>query len=233
MIKTLHTADVRQVDRQLLDVLRRHESMAIGELVDAMGVTATAVRQRIDRMLELGLVSRTKNSQGRGRPSYAYMLSPAGHREAGADSRQLAEAMWHAISELPDPETRDWLLRQIAKRLGAEFRQELDTESSSSHDSLADRMASMSQLLAEKRFLAEYSETGDLPVLDMHACPYPNLTDEDQRRDMCQLEQEMLSEALGQQMHLSQCQLDGHTCCQFAPVHNGVSNDKPESDKRT
>ena len=231
MIKTLPTTDVRQVDRQLLDVLRRHESMAIGELVDTMGVTATAVRQRIDRMLEMGLVSRTKNSRGRGRPSYAYMLSPAGHREAGADARQLAEAMWHAISELPDTETRDWLLRQIAKRLGAEFRQELKADALSSN-SLADRMASMSQLLAEKRFLAEYSNTGDLPVLDMHACPYPHLTDEDQRRDMCQLEQEMLSEALGQQMHLSRCQLDGHNCCQFAPVHNDVSKDKPEGNER-
>ncbi|MEZ6087056.1 MAG: MarR family transcriptional regulator [Pirellulaceae bacterium] len=229
MINTPPITDVRQIDRQLLDVLRRRESMAIGELVDAMGVTATAVRQRIDRMLELGLVTRMKNSQGRGRPSYAYMLSPAGHREAGADSRQLAEAMWHAISTLPDQEARDWLLRQIGKRLGAQIRQELDNERAA-EDSLDGRMASMSQLLAERRFLAEYSKTGDLPVLDVHACPYPNLTDEDQRRDMCQLEQEMLSEALGKQVRLSRCQLDGHTCCQFAPIDDEESYTNNEND---
>ncbi|WP_417744943.1 helix-turn-helix transcriptional regulator [Rosistilla oblonga] len=212
MNPTQPTTDVRQVDRQLLDQLRRHESMVIADLVDAMGVTATAVRQRIDRMLEMGLVQRAKINGGRGRPSFSYMLSPAGHRQAGADPGQLAVAMWQAISELPDPETRKWLLQRVAQRVGAEYREQL------ADSSLADRMDSMSHLLAEKRILAEFSNDGSLPVLDVHACPYPDLTDEGQRRDMCHLEQEMLSEALGQPMELSRCQLDGHSCCQFAPV---------------
>src|SRR5690606_19331750 len=82
MIQSTSTTDVRHVDRQLLDALRRQESMNVAELVEAMGVTATAVRQRIDRMLEMGLIQRAKISGGRGRPSYSYMLSSTGQREA-------------------------------------------------------------------------------------------------------------------------------------------------------
>ena len=192
--------------------------MTVADLMDRLGVTATAVRQRIDRMLELGFVDREKVGHGRGRPTFAYTLSPTGHREAGADSRQLAEAMWMAISELPDEEVRRSLLKDIAQRLGAEYRQQL-TELT-----LPERMAAMSQLLVGKRILAEFADQGSLPVLDVHACPYPDLTDDDRRRDMCHLEEEMLSEALGQPMHLSACQLDGHGCCQFTPVERNTEN---------
>ena len=204
--------DVRQIDRRLLETLRRERAMTVSQLTDALGVTATAVRQRIDRMLESGLIAREKIGQGRGRPQYEYRLSDAGHREAGADAGKLAEAMWQSILALPDESVRKWLIGQIAQRLGSRFAQRL------AEGSLEERMTAMSELLAEQRFLTDVSQHDSLPVLDIHACPYPDLTDEDQRRDMCQLEQEMLSEALGQPMQLSSCQLDGHSCCQFAPV---------------
>ena len=38
-------------DRQLLDFIRRHGAVTISALVAEMGVTATAVRQRIQRLM--------------------------------------------------------------------------------------------------------------------------------------------------------------------------------------
>jgi predicted ArsR family transcriptional regulator len=35
---------------------------------------------------------------------------------------------------------------------------------------------------------------------------------------MCRLEEQMISEALGQPVHLSSCRLDGDACCQFSAV---------------
>lgn len=186
--------------------------MTVAELIDHLGVTATAVRQRIERMLESGLIDREKVSSGRGRPTYSYMLSDEGRRQAAADAGPLTEAMWRSIMSLPDAETRKWLLGQVAQRLGSQYGSQIED------GSLLQRMEDMTRLLGQKRVLAEVSSDGELPVIDVCACPYPDLTDDDSRREMCQLEEEMLSEALGQPIHLSRCQLDGHDCCQFAPA---------------
>ena len=50
--------ELRPVDRELLAALRGGKSAGIGELTEELGVTATAVRQRIDRLLEMGLIRR-------------------------------------------------------------------------------------------------------------------------------------------------------------------------------
>ena len=50
-------------------------------------------------------------------------------------------------------------------------------------------------------------------------------TDESDQRAMCRLEEQMISEALGQPVHLSSCRLDGDSCCQFSAVEsNGKEN---------
>ena len=56
----------------VLDLLRRSGEMRISELVREMGVTATAVRQRLNRLMAADLIERTAAPSGRGRPSHRY-----------------------------------------------------------------------------------------------------------------------------------------------------------------
>lgn len=223
----LLSIDVRTVDRELLDALRSGGAFGISELTDRLGVTATAVRQRLERMLEGGLVERAKVVAGRGRPTFAYQLTLLGHRRAGADHAELADAMWHEILAIPDSEVRNHLLGKIARRLGAKYRHQAQLVADSD-DSLASRMRSLTQVLAGHRIPADVSITGNLPVIGFSACPHPDLANETERKAMCRLEEQMLSEALGSEIHLKSCRLDGDQCCQFAPVENGngVSPDR-------
>ncbi len=78
----------------------------------------------------------------------------------------------------------------------------------------------LSQLMAARHISVEVSDSGELPVLDICACPYPSLTDTSEQRAMCHLEEQMISEALGQEVHLSSCCLDGDAHCQFTAVSN-------------
>ena len=52
--------------------MRGGEAWGVGELTELLGVTATAVRQRIERLLEMGLIEREKVVAGRGRPTFRY-----------------------------------------------------------------------------------------------------------------------------------------------------------------
>ena len=52
-----HQVDAcRESDTAVVDLLRGDAALEIGELADRLGVTATAVRQRLDRLMRSGLV---------------------------------------------------------------------------------------------------------------------------------------------------------------------------------
>jgi predicted ArsR family transcriptional regulator len=50
-------------------------------------------------------------------------------------------------------------------------------------------------------------------VLTSHACPYPELAEQD--RGICAAERLMLQDLVGSAVQLSECRLDGAACCRF------------------
>jgi len=53
-------------DLAVLDLLRTREAMTVVEFAEALGVTATAVRQRLNRLLAQKLIERTATKGGAG-----------------------------------------------------------------------------------------------------------------------------------------------------------------------
>ena len=239
MTSHTHTEDLRSVDRELLSAMRFGRCMSVGELTEQLGVTATAVRQRIDRLLEKGLIEREKVVSGRGRPTYCYHLTHAGNQRAGADPADLVDALWNEVISIEDSALREQILAAVAKRLGRQLAQEavdcctqdqpkLSTSAGDSSadasgsdqnaESLQQRLEQLSQSMVSRKIPMEVSIEGELPVVDMGNCPFPTLTDLSKDRSMCRLEERMISEAIGQPMRLSSCRLDGDSCCQFSAI---------------
>ncbi len=217
---------LRLIDRQLLRVFRGGRSLGISELIDALGVTATAIRQRLQRLLEAGLIQRRKVIAGRGRPAFDYCLTVQGQRQSGADPTDLTEAMWQEILALADTDLRKGILSGVAKRLGRSYADRI-TASAADADadlSLGEKMRLLSGALAgqqvDTRSGASRGGTANLPLLNICVCPYPVLRDAAQDRSMCQLETEIFSEALGAPVELSSCVLDGDASCHFVPAVN-------------
>ncbi len=227
-----HADSVRASDAELIRLLRDGEPQTIDDLKRSLGVTATAVRQRIERLLDAGLIERQKEVAGRGRPVFKYALTVDGHRHAGADSSEFAEAMWREIMGLRDSPIRRRLISAIARRLGKMYAARLvfseHDHGKSSDVILEERMRSLSDLLSRNQISAGVHLSGlqsaKLPVLDIGACPYPTLRDHPEDRSLCKMEEEMLSEALGATVHLTSCRLDGDHCCQFTPVAVGSTD---------
>jgi predicted ArsR family transcriptional regulator len=204
------------VDQLVLDLLRRQEGLGIGDFVERLEVTATAVRARLDRLEESGYIERRKLSVGRGRPLFQYYLTSLGWRSVGVTYVDLAGALWKEIEELPDSELRNRLLRSVSHRMGEAYRQMMTKKS------LPDRMEQVADLLRERKIPCRTDRTSELPVLTVQACPFPDLAAVD-RRSACELEKEVLSQAIGSPLELSCCRLDGHGQCQFRPVESALS----------
>src|SRR3954468_8241654 len=104
-------------DRVLLEVLQRNGAVTISVLVTEMGVTATAVRQRLQRLMADGLIQRQSENIGRGRPNHRYSLTEKGERASGTNFADMADVLWDEIKSLDDPQIRRGLLKRIAFRL--------------------------------------------------------------------------------------------------------------------
>jgi DeoR family transcriptional regulator, suf operon transcriptional repressor len=203
------TMQTEMSDKAVLDFLRRRGAVTIGALVAEMGVTATAVRQRLQRLMADGKIQRQTERKGRGRPNHRYSLTEKGERAAGTNFADMASVLWEEIKSVEDPEIRRGLLKRIAGRLAERYRKEVGGEK------LDERMTSLAELMGEREIPFQVEQQGGLPVLSALACPYPELAKRD--RGVCTMEKMMLSEILGENVRLSECRLDGATCCTFTP----------------
>ncbi len=211
-------------DLQFLDLLRKRGALSVSQLISLSGVTATAVRQRLNRLLKQGLIERAATAGNRGRPSHKYTLTDLGRRSAGANFADLAVALWGEMREIKDREIRRGLLQRVSKRMAEAYAEQIQG------DSLDERMESLAAIFTARQIPFDVSHAPatdgrSLPVLSAHACPYPELAEQDQ--SICAMERMMFSELLGENVKLSNCRLNGDTCCTFEPApshsHVGIS----------
>jgi predicted ArsR family transcriptional regulator len=199
---------IQRSDDGLMDLLRGKGPLGVSELASAMEVTATAVRQRLSRLMGEGFVERELAKAPRGRPSHRYRLTDKGLRRTGSNFADLAIALWHEVRQIKDPEIRSGLLQRLAHAMAGAYRSQIDGQT------LTERMESVSRLFAARNVPLVVEQSGQLPVLTALACPYPELAEQD--RGICAVEKMLFSELLGDSVKLTECRLDGAaTCCRF------------------
>ncbi len=79
---------VESSDTALLDLLRQSRALGVSEMASSMQVTATAVRQRLARLMAGGLIQGEAAKAARGRPSHRYSLTEKGVRRTRLEFRR-------------------------------------------------------------------------------------------------------------------------------------------------
>ncbi|MCX7402125.1 MAG: winged helix-turn-helix transcriptional regulator [Planctomycetia bacterium] len=230
------SADPRSSDTALIDLLRVKNSLGIGDLSTALGVTATAVRQRLDRLMRAGIVGRSSLPRPRGRPSHAYSLTEKGQRTGSDNFRDLAMVLWSEVRSVKEPSVRQGLLSRIGSAMAGMYRDQI------SGSTAEERLESIATLFRGRQFACDVNLSQEsssdvqsrrnLAVLTTYSCPYPELAEQD--RGICSAERLMLQELVGTSIQLSECRLDGASCCRFTasemsptPISISVSTEAP------
>ena len=78
-------------------------------------------------------------AQGRGRPNHRYSLTEKGERSAGTNFADMAIVLWEEIKSVDDPAIRRGLLKRIADRFVAMYRDQVSGET------LRERMTAVSR----------------------------------------------------------------------------------------
>jgi len=194
-------------DLAVLDLLRTREAMTVVEFAEALGVTATAVRQRLNRLLAQKLIERTATKGGRGRPKHRYRLTSRGLQRAGSNFADLAMALWQEVRAVRDEDVRRGLLQRIAKRMAEMYAGMVEGPT------LEQKVAALTELFGERRGPLGVDTTGAGPGVKAGACPYPDLAGQD--RSICAMERMLFAEVLGADVRLAACRLDGQAACRF------------------
>ena len=201
------TRSVEQADRQFL-VLLQQRPRSVQELVDATQVTATAIRQRLNRLMAEGLVERKTARQGRGRPHHDYGVTEKGSQVLGRNYADLAVTLWRELRKLSgDRATARELFRRVSQALAEKYGAEVRG------GSLQERLKALRHTLAERGIEVEVDSAGSRATIREYQCPYQELAESD--RSICAMEKQVFEKVLHSKIRLSQCRLDGHQCCEF------------------
>jgi predicted ArsR family transcriptional regulator len=206
-------------DRALLDMIRRGGPLTVADMASSLGVTATAIRNRLTRLLGAGLVERRSEHQDRGRPKHTYRASVEAQKRLGQNYADLALVLWdEMMSTVADRKLRRLLFIRVTDRLAEIYRSHV------SGPEWEGRLVQLTNLLHDRGVEAEVAMEagGVIPVLRQHSCPYYELAEADPA--ICALERKMFEKVLGRSLRLSQCRLDGDRFCDFQakPVPSAV-----------
>jgi len=195
-------------DRDILNFLHREGGAGVQDLCDLLGVTRTAIRQRISRMQGSGLLACEQESQSRGRPKNVYRVTDDGLHALGEDYRELAVVLWEAIVGLEESAVKEQLISQVQDKLADRFRRNLVEE-----DDPAQRLDQLADEMQASGFNVESDHSLELPILRETNCPFPMLADVDET--ICQVEKRVLEQVLGTEVEFRNRCRDGHHCCEF------------------
>ena len=194
-------------DQEFLEQLHRMCGGSVQEICDAVGVTATAVRQRLTRLEGDELVVRETVKSGRGRPRHVYRVSDAGLRHLGENYRDLALVLWRAIHQVDNSTVRVSLLAAVRDEFVNKYGRV------NKNRPLKIRVQQLQEQLVSRGYDFEFDAEEGLPVLRETSCPYQDLATLDP--SICEMESDVFSRILNADVSLTQCCLDGHAHCEF------------------
>jgi predicted ArsR family transcriptional regulator len=201
---------IEAADRSLLDSIRRHGPLTVAEMAARQGVTPTAIRNRLTRLLGSGMVERRLEHGERGRPKHVYEASVEAHKRLGQNYADLAVVLWDEMMRtVEDRKLRRFLFGRITERLAELYRSQV------TGDEWEGRLVQLGTILHDRGVETEVtlSAGGQNSVLKQHSCPYYELAAVD--RAVCAMERKMFEKVVGRGLRLSQCRLDGHRSCDF------------------
>lgn len=211
---------------EVLRFIQRQGSASIKDLEGALGVTTTAVREQVAHLLHEGFLQATRVRGEVGRPYYVYALTAKAQDLFPKDYATLAVLLLEETLAMNGQEGLQMLLNRVSRRMADKFAGQ--TQGKELSQKLLGLVAALGDSGMEVTMLPIADKEGDF-VLRTHTCPYFDVARS--HREICDMEQEMMSELLGPGVgvSLSSCIIDGQHACEFHVTSTPIKFEKRRS----
>jgi DeoR family transcriptional regulator, suf operon transcriptional repressor len=205
---TISTAGLR-----VMKLLVGNPPQTVSELIRAAGVTRTAVTEQLNELVAAGFVERnTERLPGRGRPRHLYKATQAALLLLFANNQRLVvPAIWQAIRESGGDSLTKTILQQVSQSLAEHYSSKLTARKPE------ERLRQFIDLLMAEGGLIEAVEGDDgRLIIYKRSCPFISMVDSD--RNVCHIDEEMMTAVVGRPVHKTSCRHQGAPCCTFEVV---------------
>lgn len=153
--------------QRILMLLKMHGANTAAILGKKLGITGEAVRQQLVRLHEEDLVIAYSQSQGVGRPSQYWDLTPLGHARFPDTHAQLTVQLLNSVRELLGADALDKLINARETQTRALYQAALEKISD-----WRERVQKLAELRSEEGYMAEVEtdQDGKLLLIENH-CP--------------------------------------------------------------
>ncbi len=195
----------------ILRVLQQHGPSSIRHLEHTVGVSTNAVREQLVQLQAAELVQITKQSHGAGRPLHLYSLTVRAQHLLSQGYDTLLNLLFAEILAQDGPAKLQALLHGVSQRLAGEYAADPTSIAADG------QLSAMQKAFAQHNMpLTVVEQAGELR-LRTWSCPYIDVASE--HRSVCDMETDMLTQVLGQPVHLEQRIVDGAAGCCFVVDH--------------
>lgn len=204
--------------RELLQMIKRRGSLSVDEAMEALGMARTTVREHLLQLREKGLLSRTSEPQGRGRPSHRYEMT---RRAKVLFPSRDGELMGELVEFLKEEEAEDlvetFFERYWTDRTNA-VKQKLQAAAT---DDLEGQLEILRSILEEEGFMPEIDETDGTVTVRECNCPFPESVK--QTRIPCRLEKNFFETLFQTVLDRVKYIPDGNAACSYEVATESVS----------
>jgi DeoR family transcriptional regulator, suf operon transcriptional repressor len=195
--------------QEVLNQLLEHRAGAtLDELVDAIGLSRTAVNQHLMSLEGEGLVSKTMPRKTAGRPRHVYVLTEDGANRFPKQYSWFSKLLIQTLREQMGEEKLSEYMYDLGVKLSADLIPRLVGKNR------AERIAEIVKVMNEAGFVAKTMAPGDaekLPQVECRNCVYHDLSKD--YPEVCRFDIGFLSGLTGAEIdHLSCMQRGGQTC---------------------
>lgn len=193
--------------QRIIERLLRRGASTIVELTRDLGVTATAIRQQVNQLVDEGWLIRTRRSLGPGRPAGVFAVSEKTRRLFGAGGPDLSRLLVEEIAELEGEDKARLILERVSQRLARAARPAVGDGPPN------ERVRRLATYLSREGVLAESDAVPQGQRLAVFTCPYAGLVED--HRELCEMERSAFSALIESPVRRDHCLLDGHAACEF------------------
>ena len=194
---------------RIVKLLVGNTPRTVADLIKEAGVTRTAVTEQLKELVSAGFVERkAEHLSGRGRPRNRYTATNAALLLLfTSHERSLGPAIWKAIGAIGGEELTDKIRKHASRTLAEHYCRNIHSKDPE------ERLRALNGLLAEEGVLVEIEESDGQATMHKRSCPFLGMFDEN--RNVCCMDQIIMTHVVGKPVERIFCRHDGDPCCVF------------------
>ncbi|NUM44122.1 MAG: winged helix-turn-helix transcriptional regulator [Anaerolineales bacterium] len=194
---------------KIIQVILKHQKVTINDLAEIVGINPISVRHHILKLEGEGVVDSAEERHGVGRPRRVYFLTETGQEQFPTRYLRLTNRLLERVKENLPPE----MVGQLFSQMGEDLADDIVSGQDVGLLPIEDRLDLLKDVLKDEGFQVEWERMEASYQIRELNCPYFHIGQN--HREVCEVDQTLISKMLAVPATKIQCLLDGDNYCTY------------------